>query len=350
MPRWIFLLIVFLLLQILVTVCLQSLRWIMGKQSLSYWVYIATYFAINALLLIAISRVFHGAFAVLATVLTLLWIWFMVSIPIAILNKFFPIAPLWKIALPMSFLLLTAWGWFNAHSPVIRRYSITLDKPSPAFKILLASDLHLGVQTGNKAINRLIAIAAQEKPALIVMPGDIINDDATPYLEQQMDKNLARLQAPYGVYLTLGNHEYYGNLNKNIAALKQSGLTLLQDETHHTHGITIIGREDNTNQQRKPLKALLPKDTSHPIIVLDHQPKDIKTASQLPVDIVVSGHTHRGQIFPANYITRALYRLDYGHAKIGHADFFTTSGYGFWGVPLRLGSRAEVMVIEVTGK
>lgn len=350
MPRLFFLLIVLILLQLLTAVFAQSLRWILGRGLINFWSMAALYLISNGLLILALSRVFHGGFAIFASILTLLWIWFMAAAPVYLLQKLLPASALWKAALPLSFFALTAWGWYNAHTLAITRYSITLDKPTAPFRILLASDLHLGVQNGNAAIDRLRSIAEQETPDLILLPGDIINDDAAPYLAQHMAENLGKLHAPYGVYITLGNHEHYGELSGNIRALRQSGHTLLLDQSIQTHGITIIGREDNTNPHRKPITALLPADTSHPIIVLDHQPKDIDAISQQPIDLTVSGHTHRGQIFPANFITQYLYRLDYGHAKIGSGHFITTSGYGFWGVPLRLGSQSEIVIIDVKAK
>ena len=83
---------------------------------------------------------------------------------------------------------------------------------------------------------------------------------------------------------------------------------------------------------------------------MDHRPDEIESHSTLPIDLQVSGHTHRGQIFPANIVTYLMYRLDYGYEKIGNGHFVVTSGYGFWGIPLRLGSQSEVWILEVKGK
>ena len=83
-------------------------------------------------------------------------------------------------------------------------------------------------------------------------------------------------------------------------------------------------------------------------MVLDHRPTEIVENVQTPMDIQFSGHTHNGQVFPANFIVRALYRLHYGHEAIDGKEIFVSSGYGFWGVPLRLGSRSEVLIVDVT--
>jgi len=90
-------------------------------------------------------------------------------------------------------------------------------------------------------------------------------------------------------------------------------------------------------------------DTEQPIVLLDHRPSDIEAHSQLPIDLQVSGHTHNGQIFPANFIVSAINRLGYGYEAIGKGHFVVSSGYGFWGIPFRLGSRSEIWLINLVG-
>jgi len=113
----------------------------------------------------------------------------------------------------------------------------------------------------------------------------------------------------------------------------------------------VVGRDDDANAGRPPLAALL-KDVRRdlPVLVLDHRPTEILANVQTSMDIQLSGHAHNGQVFPANFIVRALYRLHYGHEQIEGKEIFVSSGYGFWGVPLRLGSRSEVFVIDVAGR
>ena len=115
--------------------------------------------------------------------------------------------------------------------------------------------------------------------------------------------------------------------------------------------VVVVGRDDDMHADRPSLAALL-KDVRRdlPVLVLDHRPTEIVGNVQTPMDIQVSGHAHNGQVFPANFIVRALYRLHYGHETIDGKEIFVSSGYGFWGVPLRLGSRSEVLVIDVTGR
>ena len=82
---------------------------------------------------------------------------------------------------------------------------------------------------------------------------------------------------------------------------------------------------------------------------MDHRPDQIEQHARLPIDLQVSGHVHNGQVFPANLIVKQLYRLPYGYEAIGNGHFFVTSGFGFWGIPFRLGSQSEVWIIDVSG-
>ena len=116
--------------------------------------------------------------------------------------------------------------------------------------------------------------------------------------------------------------------------------------------IWVVGRPDQLIGQRMETADLLRAaqvDTSQPVFLLDHRPDDVLAHTKLPIDVQVSGHVHNGQIFPANLLVRFLNRLPYGYEKIGNGHFFVTSGYGFWGVPLRLGSQSEVWIIDVEG-
>lgn len=349
MPRWVFIVIVILLYQILLWGFTRSLRWTIGLNSFK-WQTLALFILANALLVIAMMRIYHGGIAVFASVLALLWIWAMVAVVVGILLLLLgqKAEIILRVLLPVGFLSVVLWGWFNAHSPVIQRFQIHIDKPISPFKVMVASDLHLGRQVGIKALDKLAALAEKEKPDIILLPGDIINDDATPYLAKNMFAHLGKLKATYGVYATLGNHEFYGNAKENADAIRLSGITLLRNESLEVpNKFIVIGRDDDHAEHRPPLAKLIPTNTQLPILVMDHRPTEIEEASHLPIDIQVSGHTHKGQIFPANFITKLVYLLDYGYKNINDRHFFVTSGYGFWGVPLRLGSRAEILIINV---
>ena len=191
----------------------------------------------------------------------------------------------------------------------------------------------------------------QEKADIILLPGDIMDDDTAAYEAEHMQPHLSKLRAPLGVYATLGNHDLFGAQRQITRAIEAAGITVLNDGIIETGGLTVIGRPDDLDKGRlKTAELLKQADTSKPVVLLDHRPSEIELHSTLPIDIQVSGHVHNGQIFPANFIVRAINRLHYGYEKIGNGHFFVTSGYGFWGIPLRLGSQSEVLIIDVEGR
>ena len=260
-----------------------------------------------------------------------------------------------RVFLPTAFGALFAWGFFNANSTVVRHYAVALDKPmAQPLRIGVATDVHLdsGFFFGARELDRLAAIFAAERVDMILLPGDIINDRPDAFYAEGMVPHLQALRAPLGVFGTLGNHEFYGDADENAQALRAGGVQVLRDAVAVVADqVVVVGRDDDMHADRPSLAALL-KDVRRdlPVLVLDHRPTEILANVQTPMDIQVSGHAHNGQVFPANFIVRALYRLHYGHETIDGKEIFVSSGYGFWGVPLRLGSRSEVLVIDVTGR
>ncbi|WP_419874429.1 metallophosphoesterase [Candidatus Pristimantibacillus sp. PTI5] len=262
-----------------------------------------------------------------------------------------------SIAILLMAVLLVRGSW-NAWSPIIRTYRVQVPKPAGQMRklrIAMASDLHLGTIVGNKHLERLLSKVEQIKPDLILLPGDILDDDIEPFLRKNMSAVLGRLKAPLGVYAVTGNHEYIGGkVPEFIAAMDAIGIRVLMDETALiADSFYVIGRKDKASagfggNGRMPIRDLIaPLDQSRPLILLDHQPSDIAKAAESGIDISVSGHTHRGQMMPNHLITRKLFELDWGYLKKGPLHAIVSSGFGTWGPPVRIGSRSEVIQIEV---
>ena len=257
----------------------------------------------------------------------------------------------------LFFIGLFVYALYSAYMPVVRELSIHINKPlTNPLRIAVASDLHLGRLFGNKAIKQLHTMVNKHQADILLMPGDIMDDDTQAFNTYHMAENLAKLVSslPYGIYATLGNHDLYGHEQPISNSLREAGVQLLNDEviclTHKGESIWLMGRFDNHKRQRVATTDLLAQvDSTKPVILLDHRPSDIVEHSQLPIDLQVSGHTHNGQIFPANFIVSAINRLGYGYEAIGKGHFVVSSGYGFWGIPFRLGSRSEVWIITFTG-
>lgn len=159
-----------------------------------------------------------------------------------------------------------------------------------------------------------------------------------------------------GVYAVTGNHEYIGGIEQSLAYLKTIHVKVLLDTVVTLpNGVQIVGRNDRSADRgvngQKPLADLLQlANHQRPIIVMNHQPYNLKEASDLNVDLHLSGHTHHGQIWPINYITQAMFELSWGYLKKGNTHFYVSSGYGTWGPAVRLGNRQEVVIFDITFK
>ena len=258
----------------------------------------------------------------------------------------------------LIFVAMFIYALYSAYIPVVRKQTISINKPMQGqLRIAVASDLHLGRLFGNRAIDRLRHLVVQSQADILLMPGDIMDDNTKAFNDYDMENNLAQLCAslPYGIYATLGNHDLYGHEKPISHSLRRAGVHLLNDEVlhllHKEQSIWLVGRFDNHKRQRAATTDLLAQvDTAEPIILLDHRPSDIVEHSQMPIDLQVSGHTHNGQIFPANFIVQAINRLGYGYEAINNSHFVVSSGYGFWGIPFRLGSKSEVWLITLKGQ
>lgn len=360
MPRWLFAVLVLAVLQLLLWVFARSLRFLWGDTR-RRWLTATVFVAGDGLSLLALSRLFPPLFIAQAWLVALLWLWFLAAVVGFVLYRLAkPFAPAkaataLRVFLPTAFGALFAWGFFNANSIVVGHYAVALDKPmAQPLRIGVATDVHLdsGFFFGARELDRLAAIFAAERVDMILLPGDIINDRPDAFYAEGMVPHLQALRAPLGVFGTLGNHEFYGDADENAQALRAGGVQVLRDAVAVVADqVVVVGRDDDMHADRPSLAALL-KDVRRdlPVLVLDHRPTEILANVQTPMDIQVSGHAHNGQVFPANFIVRALYRLHYGHEQIEGKEIFVSSGYGFWGVPLRLGSRSEVLVIDVTGR
>lgn len=252
--------------------------------------------------------------------------------------------------------IILGWGHYNAKIPTIRRISIQIKKtiPEGKQKVVLVSDIHLGVMISNGRLDRMVDLINRENADLVLLAGDTFDEDPGPVIQNNMGDLLKNIKARYGVYAVLGNHEFYGNAPAAREYLENHNITVLRDSAVIlSNGISIIGREDITAERmygnpRKTLEELMAKlDTQYPVFVLDHQPYNLKQVAASGADLQVSGHTHHGQMWPFNYITGRLFEISRGYGKIKDTHFYISSGYGTWGPPVRTNSRSEIVVMEI---
>ncbi len=254
---------------------------------------------------------------------------------------------------------LVLWGSRNAWSPVVRAYSLQIDKPAAEIgklRIVAVSDIHLGNIVGKRHLKRLLARVDELKPDLILLPGDVIDDSIEPFVRNRLSDWLRRLHARYGVYAVLGNHEYYGgHIEEYVSRMKEIGIPVLRDETATVAGsVVIAGRKDKTAESMDPAgrlsveELLKDVDRAQPIIMMDHQPYHFDRAAEAGVDLLLCGHTHRGQFAPNHWLTKRLFELDWGYMKKGQMHVAVSSGYGTWGPAVRIASRSEILLIDLT--
>lgn len=358
-----FLIAAFALLQLFSWLCSRGLYWLLQgylKPVRRRWMTFAFFFISNGLILLSVLRIWRGVFRLTAGWMALLWFGVMT---IAAVWLFYLLlrrrvaAPRLGRALRAAasavFLTLACLSFYNAYMPVVHRYQVHIDKPlAQPVRIGLASDTHLGILFGARQIDKLAGIMNREQVDIILLPGDLMDDDTEAYHSENMQAHLSRLRAPLGVYATLGNHDLFGHQTEITAALQNAGITVLHDQAVKIDNrFWLVGRPDELDRNRLPTAELLKyTDPAEPVFLLDHRPTQIHLHQNLPIDLQVSGHVHKGQIFPANFLTDYIYDLAYGYERRGNGHYFVTSGYGFWGVPMRLGSRSEVVIIDVSGQ
>lgn len=216
-------------------------------------------------------------------------------------------------------------------------------------KIVMLSDLHLGYHIGLKELARWVDIINAEHPDLILIGGDIIDISVRPLESEDFASEFKRFKAP--VYACLGNHEYYASEPRAKRFYKEAGVVLLRDSVAMVEGITIIGRDDRTNDHRKPLSDLMKlAKPGHYTILLDHQPYHLEEAENAKIDFQFSGHTHDGQVWPISWITRIMYEKSFGYLRKGNTEYYISSGMGIWGPKFRIGTRSEYVVATVKQK
>ncbi len=260
------------------------------------------------------------------------------------------------VTLTLLLAVFLLWGSRNAWSTIVRTHPIRIDKSigtSSPLTVAVASDLHLGNIVGNRHLRKMVAEINGMKPDIILLAGDVLDDSIEPFIRNGMIEHLKQLKARHGVFAVLGNHEYYGgSIGQYTELMARNGIRVLQDEVVETAGVYIVGRKDKTAESmeggRLSVSALLEGlELSRPIIMMDHQPTGFDIAAKAGVDVLLSGHTHRGQIAPNHWITKRLFELDWGYLLKDKLHVVVSSGYGTWGPPIRLASRSELIKLEV---
>jgi predicted MPP superfamily phosphohydrolase len=248
-------------------------------------------------------------------------------------------------------------GYLNALNPEVRRLSLTIEKPGSTdstLHIVAASDIHLGTIVGSTRFRRIVREVNALEPDLILLPGDVVDEDLGPVIRGNLGESLRLLKSRYGVLAVTGKHEYIGGVEEACEYLEDHGVRVLRDTSFRLpNGVTLVGREDRSigqfaGRRRKPLTAILEGvDTLSPLILMDHQPFGLQEGADAGIDLQLSGHTHHGQLWPFNFITRAVYEVSWGYTLKRETHVYVSSGVGTWGPPIRIGNRPEIVSISL---
>ena len=251
-------------------------------------------------------------------------------------------------------------GYINAGNPKIKNLDITINKKQMGFDVLnivAVSDIHLGTMVNKTKIKRLIHNIKQLNPDLVLIAGDIIDDNIKVVKHYDLLNWFKELNPKYGIYSCMGNHEYIGRAYSDIDYFEQNGIHMLKDTTLKIDDkFYIIGRDDIegktfSGKKRKSLDELTKDiDFKLPVFLLDHQPYKLERTAGFAVDLQFSGHTHSGQIWPFNYLTGLLFEEDWGYLKKKNTHFYITSGFGTAVIPIRVGNKPEIVNIKITFK
>mgnify|MGYP002345859850 CR=1 FL=1 len=245
-------------------------------------------------------------------------------------------------------------GYINARNPKIRTYTIKINKKNTRKKLTLAvaSDIHLGPTNWVGHIERIVKKINAIKPDMVLLPGDIVDGELDPVIRRDLGKYLRKLKSEYGTYGITWNHEYIGGMERARDYLVAHDIKILQDETIDVAGVTLVGRDDVSSsrfgRQRKSLSEIVKNtDEEKPLILLDHQPKNLSEAQKNGIDIQFSGHTHNWQLWPLNLIVKRLFEVPVGYKKKGDTHIFVSTGVGTWWPPVRTNARPDILFVTV---
>ena len=224
-------------------------------------------------------------------------------------------------------------------------------QPEKRMRLVFFSDLHIGEAMTPDYIARAVKLIQDQQPDLILCGGDFIDHRAVYAYDPRVMASLRSLHAPLGVYYVLGNHEYRDDLEANIRWVSEVGGTLLRDSIAFPGNgpLTLIGRDDWVNGNRKPFEVIANEadPLRGPVVLIEHTPASIDSIGDSPVDLILCGHTHGGQIWPGQLMVWWRYGMVSGTRPVGEREVCISSGIGSAGATYRVGTRSEIRVYDL---
>ncbi|MDD5213101.1 MAG: metallophosphoesterase [Candidatus Gracilibacteria bacterium] len=246
-------------------------------------------------------------------------------------------------------ILLLSYSLYCGRSIVVKEIDIKTQKIQESKKIVYMADIHIDTLNDEKYIEKIVKMTNEINPDMVLINGDLVDGTS---LTHATFSGFDQIKAP--IYATLGNHEIYMGIPYVEEILAKTKIKLLRDEMIEEQGIQILGADEIGARSKDADTSKLQKflannkiDSTKPAILMLHEPVGMDIAEKSGIDLQVAGHTHDGQIWPFSYLVKQVFGYNYGLYNIGNMKFYITSGTGLWGPPFRLGTRNEIVVINI---
>jgi predicted MPP superfamily phosphohydrolase len=246
--------------------------------------------------------------------------------------------------------LISAFGVANANWPRTKKISVKLPNLPDSWRgrtAVLVSDLHLGHIYHRGFSEKIVRKISKLSPDVVFVAGDMF--DGTRVNAVEVTEPWKNLRAPLGAYFINGNHELFGGVSTFLDAVRAAGIRVLHNEKVTLDGLQLVGVPYEHATHAEHFRSVLAKiaiEPSRASILLTHAPDHPAIAEEAGIGLQLAGHTHLGQFFPFTWVATRIYgQFTYGLSRLGATQFYTSSGAGLWGPPLRIGSQSEIVQI-----
>ncbi|MFA6088371.1 MAG: metallophosphoesterase [Candidatus Woesearchaeota archaeon] len=252
------------------------------------------------------------------------------------------------IAILVIVVMITIYAIINAAIISTKEIEVLMPNINNDLKIVHLSDIHIGTINNDEYLQKVVDKTNAQNPDIVLITGDLVDGGGLITSDSFLILNNIKAKT----FFSTGNHEQYDGLDNIILALNKTKVTVLRNEVVTYKGIQIIGIDDPGHkyfQENNPLESIK-INKSKPSILMHHQPNNFEIAEKKGINLQLSGHTHDGQLFPFNILVRLEYKYVYGLHKYNNMYIYVSSGTGTWGPPFRLGSKNEVVLINLIKK